>query len=617
MLKSLSPEYRRFLILLGHALLAAMAFLLAFPVRFDGDLKLCFPYLPRIEQVIVAVIIIKMFFVLLFNLHRGLWRYAGMHDLIMVVATATASTVTLVLWMVLSGQILGFPRSIFLLDWLVTIGLFGGMRFAVRMIREHAQRGLSAPEGRPTLIIGAGDTGEAALRALQHDRHQQHLMIGFLDDDPHKQNAILNGFPVLGGLDDAPRIIKEQKVEEVIIAIPETGKRVLRTLVERCGSQKIHYQIVPAILDVISGKVSLDRMRDVRVEDLLGRDPIFIDAAPVQAQVAGKSVLITGAGGSIGSEIARQVAAYKPATLILLDVGETPLFEIDRELHETHPNLTIVPVFCDIKNIGRLRDIFAEYRPHFVYHAAAYKHVPLMEGHPEEAVANNVFGTRNVAEVSAGLGVRKFVMISTDKAVTPKSVMGATKRCAELLLRSMSGCGTEFIVVRFGNVLGSNGSVVPIFKQQIEKGGPVTITHPDVTRYFMTIPEAVELVLQAGVIGRDGDLFMLEMGDPVRITDLARNMIELSGQVMDEDIEIRFTGLRPGEKLHEELAYTHEDVAPTDIPKLLRHRNAENVPATFTSQLEELKAAATAGDDAKTRKLLWQAVGLPTVAEKP
>ena len=612
MLKYFSADFRRLLTLLAHVVLAAAAFIGAFAMRFDGIIPASF--LTTMLSLILPFIVIKMLFVFLFSLHRGMWRYAGMHDLELVVKTATASTVLCVLWVVATGQLVGFPRSIFLLDWLSTIAMFGGMRFAVRRIREKSQRGLMLPEGVPTLIIGAGDTGESALRALLHDQHHQHQVVGFLDDDPNKKDAILNGFPVLGTINDAAKIISEQKVEEVIIAIPVTGKRVLRMLVERCGSQKIRYRIVPAILDVLSGKISLDRMRDVRVEDLLGRDQIFIDAAPVKTQVTGKVVLITGAGGSIGSEIARQIAAYGPANLVLLDIGETPLFEIDRELRETHPLLSITPVFCDIKNRARLQEIFSEYRPQFVYHAAAYKHVPLMESHPVEAVNNNVFGTRNVAEIACACGVQKFVMISTDKAVTPKSVMGATKRCAELLLHGMSGRGTEFIVVRFGNVLGSNGSVVPIFRQQIEKGGPITVTHPDVTRYFMTIPEAVELVLQAGVIGHDSDLFMLEMGDPVRITDLAKNMIELSGHTVGEDIEIHFSGLRPGEKLHEELAYTHEDVTPTDIPKLLRHREVETVPAAFATLLEDLKTAAAKGDDSETRTLLWRAMALPVTA---
>ena len=413
MLKYCSPDVRRVLTLLSHVLLAAAAFIGAFAMRFDGVIPVAF--LPTVGSLILPFITIKMLFVLLFSLHRGMWRYAGMHDLILVVKTATASTIVCVLWVVATGQLMGFPRSIFLLDWIATIALFGGMRFAVRMIREKAQHGLLMPEGVPTLIIGAGDTGESALRALLHAQHHQHQVVGFLDDDPNKKEAILNGFPVLGTINDAPKIIAEQKIEEVIIAIPGTGKRVLRMLVERCGSQKIHYRIVPAILDVLSGKVSIDRMRDVRVEDLLGRDQIFIDAAPVKTQVAGKVVLITGAGGSIGSEIARQIAAYGPANLILLDVGETPLFEIDRELRETHPTLSITPVFCDIKNFNRLQEIFSESRPHFVYHAAAYKHVPLMESHPVEAVANNVFGTRNVAEVACRFGVQKFVMISTDK----------------------------------------------------------------------------------------------------------------------------------------------------------------------------------------------------------
>ena len=554
-----------------------------------------------------------MFFVWIFKLHKGMWRYAGVSDLVQVFKVATFGTLGILACVVFTHPASGFPRSIYLLDWNATILLFGGIRFASRLLREavRATPATDAEEGTSTVIVGAGDTGETVLRSLLRDPRQQHRIAGFLDDDPAKQHSTLSGLPVLGTLDDAPRVIAERSIEKVIIATPAASKRVLRRLVDSCASQrKVHFQIAPAIVDLVSGKFSLDRVRDVRVEDLLGRDPVHLDPAPVKAGLAGKSVLITGAGGSIGSELARQIASYGPACLVLLDIGETPLFEIDRELRERFPGTLIVPVFCDIKSPEQLKDIFAEYKPDIVYHAAAYKHVPLMESHPAKAVLNNVFGTGNLAEAAIRGGVKRFVMISTDKAVDPKSVMGATKRCAELLLQSLNGRGTEFMAVRFGNVLGSNGSVVPIFKKQIEKGGPITVTHPDVTRYFMTIPEAVELVLHAGSIGRGGELFMLEMGEPVKIVDLAKNMIELSGMIVGEDIEIRFSGLRPGEKLHEELAYQHEDVAPTAVPKLLRHRNTQTVPGAFPDRVMRLREAAEERNEAAIRECLWQAIAL-------
>ena len=608
MQESLGTFYRRVAVLFVYAALAAMGFVLSFWLRFDE--KAFINSLGMIHALILPVVIIKLACVWCFGLHKGMWRYAGVNDLLQVFKVATFGTLGILAWVVIT-RTTGVPRSIHLLYWNLTILLFGGIRFASRLVREAARKSMFAPDESSTLIVGAGDTGEAVLRALQRDSRRQHNVAGFLDDDSSKKNSTLHGLPILGTLDEAPRIITELNVETVIIATPGASKRILRRLVEECAShKKIRFQIAPAIMDLISGKLNLDRIRNVRVEDLLGRDPVHLDPGPVKDCISGKTILITGAGGSIGSELARQIAPGKPARLILLDIGETPLFEIDRELKEAYPGLNVIPVLCDIKNAAILDEVFAEHKPQLVYHAAAYKHVPLMESHPEKAVLNNIFGTRNLAEAAIRNGTAKLLMISTDKAVSPSSVMGASKRGAELLLQSLGGRGTEFIAVRFGNVLGSNGSVIPIFKKQIENGGPITVTHPDITRYFMTIPEAVELVLQASAVGQGGELFMLEMGEPVKIVDLAKNMIELSGMVVGEDIEIKFSGLRPGEKLYEELAYQHEEVTPTAVPKLLRHREATTVSPSLPAQLEELREAAEKRDDAAIRRLLWQTIAL-------
>lgn len=625
-LHPLLVRHRVFLIFLSHSVLGVSAYLFAFLLRFEFSPPA--EVLAIIEGTVLPVLAIKMLSLRYFDLHKGLWRYVSVRDLAQILKACTLSTILLVLWVVFFRntpllKVNYFPRSIYVLDWIMSIMLYGGIRFGIRMFREILQDSDAQLNGRRALIIGAGDRGEMALRALQRSPQREVFPIGFLDDDPAKAGVTLHGLPVLGTLADAPRLIQQHQVSLAIIAIPATSKKVLRQLFERCANLKVHFQILPPLEDV-SGqpdKVHRNRIRDVRVEDLLGRDPIHLDPAPVAASLGGQCVMVTGAGGSIGSELARQIASFKPRTLVLLDVGETPLFEIDRELRERYPELPLVPVFCNIQHAADVEAAIVTYKPDLIYHAAAYKHVPLMEGHPVHAVLNNVGGTHNLARAAIRHNVKRFLMISTDKAVAPKSVMGSTKRCAELLLKFLGGHGTEFVAVRFGNVLGSNGSVVPIFQKQIERGGPITITHPEITRYFMTIPEAVELVLHASSIGHDGDLFMLEMGDPVKIADLARNMVELAGLTVGEDIEIRFTGLRPGEKLHEELAYQHEAVTPTAVPKLLLHQEATRPPSHIRGCIAELEHAAITGDQKEVYDLLRRIVtgaddAVPAVKEE-
>jgi FlaA1/EpsC-like NDP-sugar epimerase len=424
----------------------------------------------------------------------------------------------------------------------------------------------------------------------------------------------MHGFRVLGKLENAQKIIKKHHITELLIAMPSAPKSTVRKFVDNCSDEKIKFRILPAMADIITGKLTVQHIRDVEVEDLLGREPISLDRSRVLEQMRGKCVLVTGAGGSIGSELARQIAGYNPRHLLMLDMGETPLFEIDREIAELTPNVKRTAIVCDIKNRHAVQSIFQTHAPNLVFHAAAYKHVPLMEDHPSEAVTNNILGTRNLAETAVKYETEKFVMISTDKAVRPTNVMGATKRCAELLVNALNqDSKTAFASVRFGNVLGSNGSVVPIFKKQIKNGLPIKITHPDITRYFMTIPEAVELVLQAETIcsKQGGEVFILDMGEPIKIVDLAKNLIKLSGLKEEEDIDIVYTGLRPGEKLYEELIAHGEDVELTDIPKIMVHRRNgkhNNDQMQILEQLTGLVKLAQTQDAEKTRQQLWQTV---------
>jgi FlaA1/EpsC-like NDP-sugar epimerase len=603
---------RRLLIILVHMVLAGAAFYVAYVLRFlDLPAKEVVALLPRAEwdiflRLLPFVIVWKMASLAWFQLFQGIWRYVGTHDLVRIIKACTAGTLGIILTVVFLRVAPGFPRSVYLLDWLVSIFAFGGLRLVVRLLRDMFEESVATAPGARVLIVGAGDNGEAALRELRKHFRGVYHVVGFLDDNPEKQGMLIHGVKVLGRTADIGRVVREQEVAEVLFAISKAPKRLYRSLVEACEGLKVKFRMVPAIGDFITGKQRLPRLREVSVEDLLGRDPVQLDRERVAADLKGRRVLVTGAGGSIGSELVRQIAAFQPARLILFEIGESPLFEIHRQLQERFPDVPCEPVLGDIMHAEQVEAAFATFKPEVVFHAAAFKHVPMMERHPQAAVINNVRGTRQVAQAALRHGAEKFVLISSDKAVYPRNVMGATKRCAELLLKSLGGQGTRFIAVRFGNVLGSNGSVVPIFKQQIADGGPVRVTHPEVTRYFMTIPEAVELVLQAGALGRGGELFMLDMGEPISIVTLARNMIELSGLVVGEDVEIQFTGLRPGEKLHEELAALTENVAPTDIPKVLRHQDGNGVDgAALAKQLNELEELAASGQVERALERLW------------
>ncbi len=574
-------RYRMVLSVTAHAVLFAFSLLIAFALAYNFKLETPWfrqqylVYLPLTLAVKLAIFAWQ-------RLYRDSWRYVGLRDLFAIVRASHWSIflcVTLYyLYAWLPVRILHLPppwtffvpNSVFLLDWVFTIALVSAARVGYRFYYEEL-RPLAAASQTRLLIVGAGDAGDSILREIIRTSEDRYVVVGFVDDDSAKQRARIRGIEVLGKTSDMREICLEQAVDEVLIAIPSATQRQIRSLIERCQGMNLRFRTVPAVSDLIEGKVQVSQIRPVDIEDLLGRDPVTLDTKAIGEYIRGKVVMVTGAGGSIGSEMCRQIARFKPQRLLLVERMENALFEIDRELGMNCPEISRVPMVADISDSRRIREILRVHRPTAVFHAAAHKHVPMMEWNPGEAIKNNIAGTRCLADAASDAGVDKLVMISTDKAVNPTSIMGCSKRVAEMYVQQLSShtqSRTEFVTVRFGNVLGSNGSVVPIFKEQIARGGPVTVTHPEMTRYFMTIPEAAQLVLQAGAMGRGGEIFLLDMGEPVKIIDLAVDLITLSGLRPHDDIEIRFTGIRPGEKLFEELSINGENVSRTPHPKI-------------------------------------------------
>ncbi len=596
-------KYRTVCLVAVHLVLVVVSYSLAFSLRFEWLIPR--NYFFAFVATLPVLIGLRLLAFAYYRLYRGWWRYVGMRDLFDLLKAVGLSTLVFAAYLVFSSRALVFPRSVLIIDAMITIALIGGARFSLRAVRE-SRRPMTAPHLKRLMIVGAGDAGELLLREIQNNPRLGYVPVGFLDDNPRKIGFRIHGVEVLGTSSELLTILATHPADELIIAIPSAARAEIQAIVDRCIASKRPFKILPAIA-ALSGQVHMSEVRAVRVEDLLGRDPVDLDSTRLRGDIAGRRVLITGAGGSIGSELVRQVAGFGPELIILVERGESPLFSIDQELRRKQPNLTVAPVLCDICDQRDLARIFAEFRPDIVYHAAAFKHVPMMEAHLSHAVANNVFGTCNVADLAADCGA-KFVLISSDKAVSPSNVMGATKRLAEKIVLSLNARGkNHFVAVRFGNVLGSNGSVVPLFAEQIADGGPVTVTHPEATRYFMTIPEAVQLVLQASVLEEVRDkIAMLEMGEPVKIVDLARNLIRLSGFEPDVDISIVFTGLRPGEKLHEQLTSSVEETMPTRFEKIRVVRT--EAPGSLDRGLELLREAVSQRDERAVLRRLQELV---------
>ncbi len=513
----------------------------------------------------LALLVSHHIFAFIYRLYHKAWEYASVGELVALVKAITFSILTTAaVQFVTAGNV--YVRVLFI-TWLLHMCLIGGSRFSWRMIRDRYIK--SQVETKNALIIGAGSAGTMLVRQLLKNQDSELKPVAFVDDDVKKQKLQIYGVTVLGKTEDIPEIVKNQDINHIIIAIPSLSKTEIQHIYQQCSKTTAKTKIMPMIEDIVTGKVAVNQFRDVQVEDLLGRDPVELDLESISKKITGKTILVTGAGGSIGSEICRQVCKFKPKQLLLLGHGENSIYAIDMELRTRYQqDVTIIPVIADIQDRHRIFSVMEEYKPDVVYHAAAHKHVPLMEYNPIEAVKNNVLGTKNVAEAADTFGVNTFVLVSSDKAVNPTNVMGSTKRVAEMVIQELNKASqTNFVAVRFGNVLGSRGSVIPLFKKQIQAGGPITVTHPDMTRYFMTIPEASRLVMQAGALARGGEIFVLDMGEPVKIVDLAKNLIRLSGYTEDE-ISIKFAGIRPGEKMYEELLGENEVHSEAVFPKI-------------------------------------------------
>ena len=552
---------RRSILFFLDIILITLAYFLTFELRFEFFVPSVF--IELLKSTFIYIVIIKIILYTVFGLYNSLWRYVSIDELFKLIIATTLGNVIIYLFNI--GFALNIPRSIILIDWIITIFLTGGLRLSYRVVRR-AYQSINRDEDdlQRVMIIGAGDAGSMIVRELKNLTNIHYKPVVIVDDDPMKHNSTLYGVPIRKGMDDIPNLVSEYNINEIIVAIPSLGREKLAQIVKIAQTTHCKVKTLPGINEIINDQVSIKNVRDVSIEDLLGREEIKLKIDEISSYLENRIVLVTGAGGSIGSELCRQIIKFKPRKLVLLDIYENSVYDLQQELLHLYQDLDLEVVIASVRDKDRILDVFKNYKPEIVFHAAAHKHVPLMENNPQEAIKNNIFGTLKVAQCAHEISVKRFVLISTDKAVNPTNVMGATKRVAELIIQAMNQISdTEFVAVRFGNVLGSNGSVIPLFKRQIAYGGPITITHPDITRYFMTIPEAARLVLQAGAIAAGGEIFVLDMGKPVKIIDLAKQLIMLSGLEPDVDISIVYTGIRPGEKLYEELLLSEEGTSET------------------------------------------------------
>ena len=619
---------RIILFVISDILLISLSVVLAFLFRFDG--KIPPEYFSTIKDIIILALIFCLPIFYFLKLYSFSWSYVSTQELISLFKAAALSFLfsgAVLLILRDSPQFSGFPRSTLFISYFLVFLFCGGIRFAKRIYLEIFEGRINKEEKERTLIVGAGDAGEQILRSILVSKNSPYLPIGFVDDNPNKKGEIVHGVKVLGKIEDIPEIVKKNQIEGMIIALPSVGSKIIKKAVElgrKAGLKKI--KVIPSMAEIINGEISIQDIREVQIEDLLGREPVLLDTKAIENFIRDKIILITGAAGSIGSELSRQVAKFHPSLLLILDQDETGIFNISKELKEKFQNLTTVSLIADIQDKEKIDQTFNHFHPNIVFHAAAYKHVPLMEECPDEAVKNNIFGTKILGQLAIKYGIEKFIFISTDKAINPTSVMGATKRLGEMICQVLNkmnfttypehinryvlgGAGhTKFISVRFGNVLDSRGSVIPSFREQIKKGGPVEVTHPEMKRYFMMTSEACLLVLQAGVMGQGGEVFVLNMGEPVKILDLAREMIRLSGFEPDQDIPIVFTGQRPGEKLFEEILTAEEGTVATRNEKIFMARLSEVNERKLKEGLEKLKATIQSGNKKEIKSILKELI---------
>ena len=584
------------ILMAADVLALCLASFLGLFVRFDLNISKIPPeYARAAMEFLPYYILASLVIFFLARMYSTMWSVAGVREALHVVAACGLASLVQIAGMMLLQ--LSVPRSFFLVSFAALCAEELGIRLSYRVVislfGNHSKKA-----AKRIMIVGAGTSGSVILKEMTTSSLVNGCVVCFVDDDKNKAGKFLNGVPVAGNRNDIPRLAEEYKIDEIYIAIPSASAKERKAIIEICRETGCQVKILPGIYQLINGEVSIAKLRNVEIEDLLGRDPIRVNLDEIMGYVSGKVVLVTGGGGSIGSELCRQVASHNPKQLIIFDIYENNAYDIQLELKEKYPDLDLVVLIGSVRNTHRIETVFEKYRPDIVYHAAAHKHVPLMEDSPNEAIKNNVFGTYKTAKAADKYGTKRFVLISTDKAVNPTNIMGASKRMCEMVVQMMNARSkTDFVAVRFGNVLGSNGSVIPLFKKQIEQGGPVTVTHPDIIRYFMTIPEAVSLVLQAGAYAKGGEIFVLDMGEPMKILDLAKNLIRLSGYTPDVDIPIVFTGLRPGEKLYEELLMNEEGMQ--DTPNKLIHigKPIEFDMERFEEQLEELYSVANQDGD--------------------
>jgi len=616
---------RNFFILFGiDACLLCLSWVASYLIRFDFDIPEKF--VDEMVAILPVAILIKLICFYIFDVYRGMWRFTSVTDLVDIIKAVSMSTLIIIVWIVLIYRYKNVPRSVVFIDWGFNILAVSGVRLGIRLffqkyVPTNPIQSLAPISGfverirrvtnKRLLIIGAGNCGEKILREIQDNPQLHYRVVGFLDDNSNKIGRRIHGIPVRGTVEDLEFIADKTEADELLIAIPSASAEQMRRIVALCKQSGVRFKTVPGYGELIGGRITMKTVREVAYRDLIGRETVKLDEKLIDSCLRGQRVLVTGAGGSIGSELCRQICRFRPEALVLFERAESPLYEIELDLKRDFGHLNIVPILADVQDAASLRRTFQVYKPQIVFHAAAYKHVPMLELQPWKAVENNIIGTQCLLDVADEFNLERFVLVSTDKAVKPGNVMGASKRVAEMITLNRNSCGlsnARMIAVRFGNVVGSVGSVAPLFKKQIENGGPVTVTHPDVTRYFMTIREASQLILQSAAMGQGGEIYILDMGTPVKIIDMARDLIRLSGLEPDVDIKIEFIGLRPGEKLHEELITDDENAEPTRHSKILMLRGGSCNLDLLNGHINELAALARIQDGNHIRSKLHEIV---------